>query len=184
VRWLPLYSLSNQGAYQAPSPESAASEVEPLYPELKILAASEHPFHVPYVNRRDSMLIEPAIYLNALMRDFQIAGGRIIIREFHAREEFVNLREGLIFNCTGLGARTLFNDDELMPIKGQLVFLLPQPEVNYMTVGPSGIYMFPRHDGILLGGSQERGNFDLTPDPSTTERILRDNGALFGGMKS
>ena len=28
------------------------------------------------------MLIEPAIYLNALLRDFYIAGGRVVVREF------------------------------------------------------------------------------------------------------
>ena len=28
------------------------------------------------------MMIEPAIYLNALIRDFHAAGGRIVIREF------------------------------------------------------------------------------------------------------
>jgi D-amino-acid oxidase len=40
----------------------------------------------------------------------------------------------VIFNCTGLGARALFGDQELTPIKGQLTVLLPQTEVNYLTV--------------------------------------------------
>jgi D-amino-acid oxidase len=183
VRWLPLYSLSAQAPAQPPGPEDPARDIEPLYPEIKSLSPAEHPFAVPYASRRYSMLIEPAIYLNALTRDFLLAGGRIVIREFHAPEELGALREGLIFNCTGLGSRGLFQDQELIPIKGQLAFLLPQPEVNYMTVGPSGIYMFPRHDGILLGGSHDRGVFDLTPDPATTERILRENGELFGKMR-
>jgi glycine/D-amino acid oxidase-like deaminating enzyme len=95
----------------------------------------------------------------------------------------VSLRENLIFNCTGLGARTLFNDAELMPIKGQLVFLLPQPEVDYCTAGPGGNYMFPRHDGILLGGSHERGVETTDNDAATTDRILRENAALFGAMR-
>lgn len=129
------------------------------------------------------MLIEPAIYLNALTRDYLLNGGRIVIREFQAREELMGLRERLLFNCTGLGAGKLFDDPEITPIRGQLTFLLPQPEVEYMTVGPDNIYMFPRHDGILLGGSHERGDWNLEPDPATTERILRENGALFGGMR-
>jgi D-amino-acid oxidase len=184
VRWLPLYSLSTLGAHQAPPPESPASEVEPLYPEARQLAKNEHPFDVPFAFRRHSMLIEPAIYLAALMRDFELAGGRLLVREFRAAEELASLPEGLIFNCTGLGARTLFHDEELIPIRGQLSFLLPQPEVNYMTVGPGDIYMFPRHDGILLGGSHERGNYSLEPDAATSERILRENGTLFGGMRT
>ena len=114
--------------------------------------------------------------LNALVRDFQIAGGRIVIREFQGPEEIAALRENIIYNCTGLGARTLFGDQELTPIKGQLVFLLPQAEVEYMTVGPGDIYMFPRHDGVLLGGTHDRGVWDTSVDPAVTERILRENG--------
>jgi len=97
--------------------------------------------------------------------------------------DLMALRENLVFNCTGLGARTLFNDSELMPIKGQLVFLLPQAEVDYCTVGPDGNYMFPRHDGILLGGSRERGVETIDTDAATTDRILRENAELFAGMR-
>jgi D-amino-acid oxidase len=138
---------------------------------------------VPFVYRRHSMLIEPAIYLNALTRDFQIAGGRIVIREFATARDLTALRERLIFNCTGLGARTLFNDMELTPVRGQLTFLLPQPEVEYMTVGPTNIYMFPRHDGILLGGTHEHDSWNTEVEEATVERVLRENAAVFRGMR-
>jgi hypothetical protein len=64
-----------------------------------------------------------------------------------------------------------------------LTFLLPQPEVQYMTVGPGDIYMFPRHDGILLGGTHERDSWNTEVDEATVERVLRENGALFAGMR-
>jgi D-amino-acid oxidase len=67
-------------------------------------------------------------------------------------------------------------------VKGQLAFLLPQPEVDYCTLGPGDIYMFPRRDGILLGGSHEEGVWSTEPDPATTGRILRENQALFDAM--
>ena len=181
VRWLPMYQLS-QTAINPPAAANPASEIEPLYPETKHLAPGEHPFASPFVLRRYSMLIEPAIYLQAMIADFQLSGGRIIVRDFQSLSQVMALRENLIFNCTGLGARALFSDQELTPIKGQLVFLLPQPEVDYMTLG-AGTYMFPRHDGILLGGSFERGVDNTDVVPETVERILRDNGALFGAMR-
>ena len=183
VRWLPYYRLSRDSAASPSPPESPYSQIEPLYPEAKQLSREENPFNVPYAHRRYSMLIEPAIYLSALMRDFFVAGGRIVVREFTEARELMSLRESLIFNCTGLGARALFHDDELIPVRGQLSFLLPQPEVDYMTGGPGDIYMFPRRDGILLGGTHDRGESSLQPDPAATERILRENGTLFAGMK-
>lgn len=183
VRWLPVYSLANSEFPAQSPPSSPYSEVNPLYPETRLLKGPEVPFDVPYGRRRYSMLIEPSIYLNALMRDFYTAGGRIGVRDFAAARDLTALSEALIFNCTGLGARSLFNDEELIPIRGQLVFLLPQPEVDYMTLGPGDIYMFPRRDGILLGGTHDRGSWDTTVDPATTDRILREHAALFASIR-
>lgn len=181
VRWLPVYSLSTDGPHQAPPPESLNSEVEPLYPDAKQLSPEENPFPVPFAFRRMSMLIEPAIYLNALLRDFELAGGRVEVRELATRREVASLPEKLVFHCSGLGARALFGDSELTPIRGQLTFLLPQPEVDYMTVGPGDVYMFPRQDGILLGGTHERDSWNLEPDRDTVARVLRENAAVLGG---
>lgn len=183
VRWLPVYHLSSDSVWQPASPESAYSEIDPLYPEPRQLTRHENPFDVPYAQRRYSMLIEPAVYLQALLDEFFFAGGRVVVREFASIPDLLTIKETLIFNCTGLGARALFGDDELVPVRGQLEFLLPQPEINYMTVGPGDIYMFPRQDGILLGGSHDRGNWNLDPDPAITSRILRENAALFAAMR-
>jgi glycine/D-amino acid oxidase-like deaminating enzyme len=182
VRWLPQYSFSDSAERQSPAPESPMSEIDPLFPERKNLTPAENPFKTKFAYRRQSMLIEPAIYLNALIRDFHIAGGKIVVREFAEARALMALREDLIFNCTGLGARTLFQDQELIPIRGQLTFLIPQPEVQYMTVGPGDIYMFPRRDGILLGGTHERENWNLEPEQSTIDRVLREHAALFNSM--
>jgi glycine/D-amino acid oxidase-like deaminating enzyme len=106
-----------------------------------------------------------------------------VIRGFASAQDVAGLAEKVIYNCTGLGAGALFGDMELTPIRGQLTFLLPQPEIDYMTIGPGDIYMFPRRDGILLGGSHERGDARLEVDPATTERVLRENRELFEGLR-
>ena len=49
----------------------------------------------------------------------------------------------MIVNCTGLGAKALFSDPELMPLKGQLIVLIPQEEMNYSTNG--GLPSSTRH---------------------------------------
>ena len=182
VHWMPSYYLSRSGP-RRPHTESPYDQIDALYPDARQLEAHENPFPIPYVYRRYSMLIEPSIYLNALLRDFELAGGRIAVREFASPRELAALPEGLIFNCTGLGSRELFNDRELTPIRGQLTFLLPQPEVDYMTLGPDDYYMFPRQDGILLGGTHERDNWNTEPDVATVERVLRENAAALALRK-
>ena len=43
--------------------------------------------------------------------------------------------------------------------------------------------MFPRADGILLGGTFEHGEFDAKPQPEAIARILASHKALFGGFR-
>jgi D-amino-acid oxidase len=182
VRWMPNYNLSDDKPFHPPVADSAPATIQDLYPESRVLRSDENPFAVKYARRRDIMLIEPSIYLDKLIRDFEIDGGRIHIRNFASASEFGTLDHDLIFNCTGLGAKALFNDDELTPIKGQLSCLLPQPEIDYCTVGPDDLYMFPRHDGIVLGGSHERGIWSMDPEPEVSRRILEGNARLFSSL--
>ncbi|MEQ9611361.1 MAG: FAD-dependent oxidoreductase [Gammaproteobacteria bacterium] len=95
----------------------------------------------------------------------------------------MNLDEPVIINCTGLGAKELFNDEDMLAIKGQLSFLLPQPEVNYIILGNNGHYMFPRSDGILLGGSFNRDIYDTIPDTNTRDRIINGHREFFNAME-
>jgi glycine/D-amino acid oxidase-like deaminating enzyme len=92
------------------------------------------------------------------------------------------LPEALVFNCTGLGSRDLFGDQLLMPIRGQLAILEPQLEVRYAAQGSFG-YMFPRSDGILLGGTFERGVWDATPQPKDIDGIIADHKRFFAGFR-
>jgi glycine/D-amino acid oxidase-like deaminating enzyme len=92
------------------------------------------------------------------------------------------LPEGLVFNCTGLGSRDLFGDTELRPARGQLAILEPQPEVRYAALGDFG-YMFPRADGILLGGTFELDEFDPTPQPADIARIIELQKRFFDGFR-
>lgn len=177
VRWISNYEFSDQPRPTDDLPHSYSG----MYPQLKVLGPSEHPFPIQFATHYDTMLIEPSIFLTRLMDDFHSAGGEIKVREFVSLDQVATLTEKIIVNCTGLGARNLFSDQDLFPIKGQLSFLLPQEEIDYITI-TDGTYMFPRSDGILLGGTFEYNNWDLTPDPKETERILREHRAFFGGM--
>ena len=179
VRWISNYMIADN----PDEPNSLYSTHSDMYPERSQLKSSQHPFDATHVLHMDTMLIEPAVYLPAMMNDFQIAGGKILVKEFQDTNEVLQLGEPVIINCTGLGSRTLFNDTDLIPIKGQLTFLLPQAEVDYIIIGNGGLYMFPRSDGILLGGTFERNNWDTTPDPKKTREIVDGHRAFFEAMK-
>lgn len=178
VRWIESYELLRNES----SLERELTGGADLYPQTRIHRDAERHFGFPYVREFTTMMIEPHVYLNVLMRDFYIAGGRIVVQELRKREEIARLPEPVIFNCTGLGARALFNDQELIPVRGQLEVLLPQPEIDYCYLS-GGRYMFPRRDGIILGGTWDHDDWSLTPKPEQTTEILEDHAEIMKALR-
>ena len=131
----------------------------------------------------DTPVIEPPVYLAAMLDEFRIAGGRVRVGEIADLAALQALPEKLVFNCTGLGAKALFGDAELTPVKGQLTVLLPQPEVEYAVIA-GDFYMFSRADGILLGGTHAEGDWSLEPDLAAKQRVLAGHKSLFDGFRA
>jgi glycine/D-amino acid oxidase-like deaminating enzyme len=178
VRWIETYELlRNEMELERELPGGDA-----LYPARQVHRDPEHYFGFPFVRQYSTMLIEPSIYLSALLRDFYVAGGRVVVKEFRNRREIARLREPVVFNCTGLGSRELFDDPELEPVRGQLEILLPQPEIDYCYL--SSGYMFPRRDGIILGGTWDHGDWSLEPNAEQANGILEAHMAIMKGLKS
>jgi glycine/D-amino acid oxidase-like deaminating enzyme len=177
VRWIETFELSHNEANLT----RELTGGNDLYPAQEIHRDPDHYFGFKYVRQYQTMLIEPPVYLNALLRDFYLAGGKLVVKEFRNREELKRLPEQVIFNCTGLGARALFGDQQLIPVRGQLEVLLPQPEIDYCYLA-SG-YMFPRRDGIILGGTWDHDDWSLAPDPEQTTGILEAHAEIMKGIK-
>ncbi len=156
-------------------------EGDDLYTGLATEENPERYFGYGYVERHHALMIDPDIYLRALMQAVENAGGRIMQKNFETADEVFDLKERLIFNCTGLGAKALFGDDAMAPARGQLTMLLPQPEVDYgyVTGTPEGyLYMFPRKSSVLLGGTVEHGNWSLEPDQGERIRMLAGHAQM------
>jgi D-amino-acid oxidase len=190
VTWVTQYQPTDSNEAPRPNPN-------PILPaELQgprvVLGPGEHPFPTQYCIEREEMRIEPSIYLDALMNDFLNWGGKVVIRKFDTPRDVAALSENVIVNCTGLGSKALFNDPELMPLKGQLVVLIPQPEITYGTTGAARqlppdagfVHMMPRSDGIILGGTSLRDNWSLDVEEVERKRVMDLHTELFGGMRN
>lgn len=183
VRWMRNYYLSDEPFNEA-GYIGTHSPLRAMMPEHRDLAPREHPFAgYAHVRRFDTPMIEPPVYLAALLDAFRLAGGRMVVGGIADRAALQALPEKLVFNCTGLGAKALFGDGELTPVKGQLTVLLPQPEVQYALIAGDD-YMFSRADGVLLGGTHVEGDWSLEPDPVAKQRILAAHKALFDGFRA
>lgn len=189
VTWIKQYQPTDNDQPPRPS-ENPILPAELQGPHV-LLGPGEHPFPTKFCIEREEMRIEPSIYLDALMNDFLNWGGKVVIRKFDTPRDVAALTENIIINCTGLGSKALFNDPELMPLKGQLVVLVPQPEITYGTTGAARplrgdagfVHMTPRSDGIILGGTSLRDNWSLDVEENEQLRVMALNAELFNGMK-
>ncbi|HYL34689.1 MAG TPA: FAD-dependent oxidoreductase [Bryobacteraceae bacterium] len=196
VYWIDSYNATDEP--DAPARRSSApgtNSGEDLLPDplrtgrdREVLGPGEHPFPTKYAVRTPALAIEPSIYLAMLMRDFVTFGGKIVIRKFNTPQDLMSLSESVIVNCTGLGSKAIFNDEELVPVRGQLTVCIPQPEVNYRASGrlPNSAVtasINPRSDGIVIGNMQERGNWSLEPDQEVRQQNVDAAIQFFSAMR-
>jgi D-amino-acid oxidase len=77
-------------------------------------------------------------------------------------------------NCTGIGARDLVPDPDVVPTRGQLV-VVENPGVEWFFAehdeSPEPTYFLPQGDHIVLGGTLQPGQTDLVADHPTSVAI-------------
>jgi glycine/D-amino acid oxidase-like deaminating enzyme len=182
VSWHDGYVLSDT-PFDQPLPHTGPDE-EPEYAELEeairdlrpravTLRPGDHPFKAPHVRRLTQMMFNLASYQRLLMEDFLREGGEIEQRDFVHARQIAGLRERTIVNCTGYGARALFGDTTLVPVRGQTARLIPQPEVDYaLFLRGRNVAMIPRRDGILV---QAQGEHDYNNDDTRVDRAQSED---------
>ena len=151
-----------------------SDRIRDLTPRAQDLPAGATPFPVKYVRRSQSMQFNIADYAHTLMTDFFTAGGKFVRKEFHAPNDLTQLKEKVVINCPGYAARDWWKDNSITPVRGQIAWLIPQPEVNY-GFNYKNISILSRRDGIVvqdLNGGDMRGYGNST---ELADRAEADN---------
>jgi glycine/D-amino acid oxidase-like deaminating enzyme len=193
VSWSDRYSLFDDATpppAPSPGPTNAirffGAPLPGLAPRWRDISPQEHPFPVSRVRHGVAMQFNVAELSHLLMTDFLLAGGRMETRTFNSPGELTTLPQPVIVNCTGYGARALWKDETMTPVRGQITWLAPQPELTY------GLYwrhisVLPRADGIVVqdGGDSEMFGYgieDETPDRGEAERAVKTIADLYASM--
>jgi D-amino-acid oxidase len=113
-------------------------------------------------------IIDMPVYLRWLSERLAELGGtvtRMSLAELPQTEE-------VVVNCAGLGSRRLAGDLEVHPVRGQVV-LVDGVEVDGWWLDSAGpTYVVPRSDTVVVGGTDQDGDWSRTPSPETAEEIL------------
>lgn len=169
--WAEEYGVFQQAPVYIPGAGGEDFEIEGLLPERVRLTKKEHPFKADHVTRRTNIMFNIPTYLRHQLQDFTMFGGKVKIQEIKKLEDIDALPEKVVVNCMGLGAKPVFNDEELTPVSGQLSCLIPQGDVNYKLY-TQGANFIARKDGIYIGSNGIVGNWDTTPSKEQTEKTV------------
>jgi len=184
VEWTDRYTLSDIPFEQARAQAEAkpgdlifgeySDRIRDLTPRAQELPEGATAFPVKYVRRSESMQFNIADYGHTLMADFFAAGGKFVRKEFHAPSELAQLKEKVVINCPGYAAREWWKDETIVPVRGQIAWLIPQPEVHY-GFNYRNISILSRRDGIVvqdLNGGDMRG---YNNSRELADRVEADN---------
>lgn len=134
-------------------------------------APGEHPFPVARASSRAGMVFNIASYQDHLTRDFLLRGGRMVRRDFANRQDVLTLPETVIVNCSGFGAAQLWDDRDLVPVRGQINWLAPQPNARY-GLFYNQVQAVSRSDGVIVqyvGPNEDFGYGDASEAPNRDE---------------
>ncbi|MGV2496292.1 FAD-dependent oxidoreductase [Pelagerythrobacter aerophilus] len=180
VEFLPQYEVSDGEPGGGPP---AAHDflhihrrVRDLQPPWRQMAAEENPFAPRETATGNGMVFNVASYADRLARLFMLRGGRMIRRSFPDRTAVLALPEAVIVNCMGYGAKAIWSDAGMVPVRGQIGWLIPQPESRY-SLYYGGVNAISRRDGVVIqyyGPNEDFGYGDPneTVDRAETERAL------------
>ena len=176
IRWLPTYDASGRAAKPSFSPTFPPIDRD-ARPAPNIRSRS------PACVRYDTMYVETGRYLRQMTATSKSPAGRSRFGVSPRRPTSRRCPRSLVFNCTGLGSRELFGDTELAARSAaSLRFCCRSRRSATPTRGGFG-YMFPREDGIVLGGTFERDEWDPNPVPKDIAAIIASHKKFFDGFR-
>jgi glycine/D-amino acid oxidase-like deaminating enzyme len=189
VEWMDRYVVIDaDDGPGAEDPLGFASYRRQRIPDLanrpETMPAGSTPFPADArVSRQSELVFNVADYGHTLMSDFLLSGGRIERRVFNSPAELAQLEEKVVINCPGYGARALWNDQSVAPVRGQIGWLIPQPEARY-SLYYDGVNVVSRRDGIVVqdlrgGDMRGYGEDDETPERAESEAAVAVLARLF-----
>jgi glycine/D-amino acid oxidase-like deaminating enzyme len=154
-----------------------------LIPQSTDFQPGSHSLGQRLLRRNSQLMFNLPAYTRTLLSDFSANGGKIEIVEFHAPAEFARLKEKTLINATGYGARALFGDQSIIPVRGQLTRMIPQADVNF-GLFYRDVSFVPRRDGLVfqvVGENDYYGYDDATevPDRTEAEHAVKTIASLF-----
>ena len=119
-----------------------------------------------------SPIIEMPIYLDWLMKKYEASGGKLEKRTISSFD-VIKSPFDIIINCTGLNSGELLGDNEVYPVRGQIIRVkAPLTEMYLDQQIETLAYIVPRSNDVVLGGVAQQGSWSLEQNTEDHDFIL------------
>jgi len=116
----------------------------------------------------EAPVVEMPLYLRWLVSRLEELGGTLTRMALQRLPEHADV----VVNAAGLGARLMAQDTSVRPARGQVV-LVSQVGLERWWLDSSGpTYVVPRSNDIVVGGTDEEGEWERTPSDVAAKEIL------------
>ena len=133
---------------------------------------------VPYVDgwTFEAPVVEMPVYLRWLETRVEQLGGTLTRMALNALPEGDGAE--VVVDATGLGARLMASDPSVVPVRGQVVLVEQFGLDRWWLDGAGPVYVVPRGKDVVVGGTDDEGEWDRRADPDTAKLILERAGEL------
>jgi len=133
-------------------------------------------------------LVNTTAYMNKLMQLIVHLGGKFVQKTISDINELIHHytpKIEILINCLGFGSKELFNDQEVIPIRGVLVLLEPIKAIEnrVFVLDDESVYVISRTDKCLLGGTAEEHKIHLHAQEQEIQRIIEETCKLVPEIK-
>ena len=123
-------------------------------------------------------VVDMPVYLGWLRERLEDLGGTLTRISLRCLPEAGGAGADVVVNCSGLGSRLLAGDDSLRPVRGQVVHVEGVRLDHWWLDATGPTYVVPRGRSIVVGGTEDEGEWSRTPSPETATLLLQRARAL------
>lgn len=163
VDWMKKYKLYEE---QYESEWKPAKNLSEISPDMSVPSRPGKP--ITDGSQSEVLFVQMPQYIPLLYDSYIDAGGAVIRTRIDKSDVSSLTEDNIVVNCTGYGSRTLFDDTSMRALKGHILevpYRETTDEVGDFTYiytakeYDSSVYMYPRSDAVLFGGSEIDGVF-------------------------
>ena len=141
--------------------------------EIRLVGANELPDGYATGWHHRTPLLDMPVHLAYLRERARGAGVTFEMRTVATLDDVTDMAP-IVVNATGAGAAALVGDEDLRPVRGQVVVVANPGITEFFVSADDGdlTYFFPHAGTVVLGGQADDGNWSTAPDDVLTADII------------